>query len=229
MQCTALMSLSMDNRRLGAVRYDDRLVRASLIDHGKLPDLVPVGSIVGTVLPEVAEHLGVPGHHGGGQRGERHQAGAVGAGGLSGQHAVLSLGSTTVLTTHHRSKRTEVRHAVLTVPSPVPDRYLLMAENGVSGGVIDRIAHGLLGLEGAAALSTLAAEAPTGGSGRLFLPWIAGTHGPGRGRPEAWRRPEHVGGHHARRAGARRPGRAGPQPALDARGRRPGGTARRRR
>ncbi len=106
------------------------------------------------------------------------QAGAVGAGGLSGEHAVVSLGSTTVLTTHHRSKRTDVRHAVLTVPGPVPDRYLLMAENGLSGGVIDRIAHGLLGLEGAAALSTLAAEAPTGSNGLLFLPWIAGTMAP---------------------------------------------------
>jgi xylulokinase len=49
-----------DNRRLGRMAYDPVLVRRSGVDASRLPPLVPTGSVVGTVRPEVADLLGLP-------------------------------------------------------------------------------------------------------------------------------------------------------------------------
>ena len=56
-QCTAFMSLVTDNRRLNVTEYDARLLAQSGIDRDKLPPLVPLESILGTVLPDVATEL----------------------------------------------------------------------------------------------------------------------------------------------------------------------------
>ena len=58
-QASAFMYLMTDNRRLDITDYDPHLVAASLIDREKLPELVPMDTIVGTLLPEVAEELGL--------------------------------------------------------------------------------------------------------------------------------------------------------------------------
>ena len=58
-QCTAFMSLTIDNRQLGSTQYHPQLVEQSLIDPGKLAELVPVGANLGPVLPAVAGELGL--------------------------------------------------------------------------------------------------------------------------------------------------------------------------
>ena len=52
-QCTAFMSLLIDNRKLNLTEYDPQLLGFSKIDKDKLPYLVPLNAIVGTVLPDV--------------------------------------------------------------------------------------------------------------------------------------------------------------------------------
>lgn len=187
-QCTALMFLVTDNRRLGATDYDRRLVGASLIDPDRLPELVPLDSVVGVLLPDVADRLGLSPTTEVVTGVNDTQAGAIGAGGFIGEHAVISIGSTCVLTTHMTAKHTDVRHAILSVPSPVPDTYFVMAENGLAGAALEHflrnVVHRSDGFGDAPPadpferLDAVAGGVPPGSGGLLFLPWIGGAMAP---------------------------------------------------
>lgn len=187
-QCSAFMFLMTDNRRLGASDYDARLVRYAGIDRGKLPELVPVDSIVGTVLPQVARELGLtPGTPVVTGLNDT-QAGGMGTAAFAGTHAAISLGSTSVMITHVPRKRTDVRHAILSMPSPVPGTYFVMAENGAGGGGLDHLLD-VMGPPGSqpgdagaaeryARLERAVQQAPPGSGGVLYLPWMGGSMAP---------------------------------------------------
>jgi xylulokinase len=187
-QCSAFMFLMTDNRRLGASDYDARLVRYAGIDRGKLPELVPVDSIVGTVLPQVARELGLsPGTPVVTGLNDT-QAGGMGTAAFAGTHAAISLGSTSVMITHVPRKRTDVRHAILSMPSPVPGAYFVMAENGAGGGGLDHLLD-VLGPPGSlpgdagaaeryAPLERAVQQAAPGSGGVLYLPWMGGSMAP---------------------------------------------------
>ena len=56
---TAVLRWCTDNRDPAAVRWDPDLVRRSGFDAGKLPELVPPASVVGTLTAEAAAELGL--------------------------------------------------------------------------------------------------------------------------------------------------------------------------
>ena len=182
--CTAFMFLVTDNRRTGASGYDARLVRYAGIDRDKLPELVPVDAVVGTVLPQIAREIGVTPDTPVITGLNDTQAGALGTAAFRGTHAAISLGSTSVMVTHALRRRTDVRHAILSMPSPVPDACLVMAENGSGVGGLDHLLSELCsnGAEGTedryARLEELVAAAPPGSGGVLYLPWMGGSMAP---------------------------------------------------
>ena len=91
-QASAFMYLMTDNRRLDITDYDPHLVAASLIDREKLPELVPMDAIVGTLLPDVAEELGLSPSTRVVTGLNDTQAGGIGAGAFAGTHAAVSSG-----------------------------------------------------------------------------------------------------------------------------------------
>jgi xylulokinase len=187
-QCTAFMFLMTDNRRLDAADYDARLVSHAGIDRDKLPELVPLDATVGTVLPEVANDIGVSPDTPVITGLNDTQAGGMGAAAFRGGHAAISLGSTSVMITHIPRKRTDVRHAILSMPSPVPGTWFVMAENGTGGAGLDHLlkempeagdATGDAGATGRyAQFERLVSQAPPGSGGVLYLPWLGGSMAP---------------------------------------------------
>jgi xylulokinase len=187
-QASAFMYLMTDNRRLDITDYEPHLVAASLIDREKLPDLVPMDAIVGTLLPEVADELGLSPSTKVVTGLNDTQAGGIGAGAFAGTHAAVSVGSTSVMITHVDFKRTDVRNAILSMPSPVPDTYFVMAENGMAGAALERfltnIVYGSDHFSEAAvhdryeALQRVAGAIPAGSDGLMFLPWLGGAMAP---------------------------------------------------
>lgn len=187
-QCTAFMFLVTDNRRLDATDYHPTLLRQTLIDREKLPELVPLDAIVGTLLPKVAEELGLSPQTKVVTGLNDTQAGGIGTAAFAGDHAAISVGSTSVMITHVPFKRTDIRHAILSMPSPVPDTYFVMAENGTGGNTLefflDRLvypddAFGRLEVSDRFERLQRAAAATTPGSGGvLFLPWLGGSLAP---------------------------------------------------
>ena len=187
-QCTAFMSLATDNRRLNVTAYDARLLRYGGIEAEKLPELVPLDAILGPVRPEVAAELGLaPGTQVVTGINDT-QSGGLATYAFRGAHGGLSVGSSSVMITHVPFKRTDVRHAILSMPSPVPGVWFVMAENGLAGStlahflenvVYPRDAFGALSSEDRYGLLQRAVEeTPPGSGGLLFLPWLGGSLAP---------------------------------------------------
>jgi xylulokinase len=187
-QCTAFMYLATDNRRLDATDFHPGLLRQSLIDREKLPELVPLDAIVGTLLPSVADEFGLSPQTRVVTGLNDTQAGGMGTAAFTGKHAAISIGSTSVMIAHVPMKRTDVRHAILSLPSPVPGRYFVMAENGTGGNTLEHFLERLVYTGDAFGqlsatdrfelLQRAVCEAPAGSGGVLFLPWLGGSMAP---------------------------------------------------
>jgi xylulokinase len=175
-QTTAMPLMTVDNRTHGATAHDPDLVAASGIDPAQLPPIVPFDEIVGTLTPAAAEHLGL------------HTdtvvvtgtidsiTSGIGCGAIDADACALIVGTTTVIVTHVDRKTADLDHGLVSVPSPLPGRWFVMAENGVGGKPLelwldvigqahDRAEHE-------------AATSPPGSNGVLHLPWLNGTIAP---------------------------------------------------
>lgn len=186
--CAAFLMLLVDNRDLRHPRWAPGLVRRSGLDPDKLPELLPVDGEVGTVRPEVARRLGIPATARVVAALNDTQAGALGAFALSGDHAGISIGTSSVLVTHVGFKRTDVRNALVSMPGPIPGRYLVMAENGIGGRALEHFLEKIVFARDGfgdhtlddrlAALDDAVRDVPPGAGGVLFLPWLAGSLAP---------------------------------------------------
>jgi xylulokinase len=187
-QCTMFTAQLCDNRSLGATEYDTELVELAGVDPSHLPPLIPVDGIVGEVLPDVAERLGIPAGtvvHAG--MNDSH-AGAYATGAYHGGHGGLMIGTTAVLLDSVERKDTDLDHEIVSMPSPVPGIYLAWAENGMAGKAVEHLlehviyADDVLGAHVTAdrfgALDAALDAVPAGSGGVLFLPWLAGSMAP---------------------------------------------------
>ena len=168
-----------DNRRLGVMAYDPKLVRMARIDATKLPPLRPTGSVVGTVRPDVADALGLPAHAQVVAGTPDLHSAAAGAGAVEDFATHLTVSTTAWIGLPVPFKKTDMRRSIATVPGLQPDRYLV-ANNHDTGGMCLRWLREQILTDGGdyADLTALAAGAPPGSGGVLFTPWLAGERSP---------------------------------------------------
>ena len=187
---TAVLRWCTDNRDPSAVRYDEALARRCGLDLARLPELVPPGSVVGTVLPHVAAELGLPAGvcvvAGTGDT----TAAAVGAGATRDFDAHLYIGTSAWLSCHVPFKRTDVLRNIASLPAVVPGRYWVATVQDVAGKAVDWLLDsvvyaqdGMLDASPAPAdalerVNALAASAPPGCHGVVFTPWLNGERTP---------------------------------------------------
>ena len=177
-QSTVFGQLVCDNRRWGAVDYDADLVTATGLHPDKLAPLVPMNGFVGEVTTAAAAELGIaagtpviPGTI-------DSITSAVGTGALGPACGSVIIGTTSVMVTHIGEHRGDIGAGLLTVPSPVPGMYYVMAENGVGGRALEWAAR-LFGygddVGGAIADAMALAD---GADGVEFAPWLLGSIAP---------------------------------------------------
>jgi xylulokinase len=173
-----------DNRDPERIGYDPGLLRLAGVDREKLPDLLPVDAVLGTLRPEVAGALGLlpstrvlvgacDGH-----------AATIGAGSVHDYDGYFYVGTTAWLSCHVPAKRTDLLHMLTTMPAALPGRYMVMAEQGMAGRCLEFLKDNLLfpaGADGVAptadpydVLNRHAQTVPPGSEGLLFTPWING-------------------------------------------------------
>jgi xylulokinase len=186
--CSAFLMLLVDNRNLESPRYDPSLIKLAGIDIEKLPPLGSVDEQVGEITPLIAARLGL-------RRDVKvwsgindTQAGGMASYSFKGSHAGLSIGTTSVLVTKVPFKRTDIRNSLVSMPSPIPGTWFIMAENGLGGRAIEHFLEKIVfcsdsfgdhSLEDKFAMLDRAVQnvAP-GGAGLLFLPWLDGSFAP---------------------------------------------------
>ncbi len=187
-RCSAQMMMLTDNRAGAPDAWDGGLVEQSLIDPEKLPEIVPVGSVVGTLLPTVAEALGLPAATPVLAGINDTQAGAIAAGACHRDHAGLAIGTTSVIAARVPKKKTNPLRSLFTVPSPLGHGHLLSGENGVAGVAVDHFLDQVVYPDDPFATSAAggdryeafneAAAAASASSRVLFLPWLQGSLAP---------------------------------------------------
>ena len=164
--------------------YDPRLVEISGVDPDRLPPLLEIDGILGEVTTEAATALGLP--DGVVVRAGMNdtQAGAFATGALdSRQRCGLMIGTTAVLIQSIDTKKMDLDREILSMPTPVPDRYVVMAENGIAGRAVERALEVLspgavTADEQFAELESALAHSAPGAGDLLFLPWLAGSMSP---------------------------------------------------
>ncbi len=187
-QHSMFMSQLCDNRTLGVTSYDEELVALSGVDATRLPPLIDIDEPVGPLVSSIADSLGLPADAIVYAGSNDTAAGGVATGVARPGRGGLAIGTTSVLIDTVDEKNTDLDHEVLSMPALDRDRYLVFAENGYGGKVVEYMLHKIVHAADALAdhsirapfaqLDEALAAGPAGAGGALFLPWLGGSLAP---------------------------------------------------
>ncbi|MDR3367553.1 FGGY-family carbohydrate kinase [Rhodoferax sp.] len=187
-QDSIVTSWITDNRDPNHIHYDAGLIRLLGLDADKLPEIVHSTDVLGPLLPEVVQALGLSPKTvviGGAVD---NSAVAVGAA-VGDYETHLYLGTSSWLGSHVPFMKTDVRHKIAAIPGAVDGRYLAMALQSTAGANLsflrDRILYHpdeLASDEEHPAvyevLNQIAARVPPGARGLIYTPWLLGERTP---------------------------------------------------
>ena len=172
-----------DNRNLDKIRYDPGLLRLAGIEQARLPELVAATDVLGPLAASRADELGVPaGIPVVAGTPDVHSA-AIGAGATRDYQAHLYVGTSSWLTCHVPFKKTDLRHNIASLPSPVTGRYFVADEQETAGAALTFLRDQVLFGDDPPAFAyrefdKMAEQAPPGSSGVIFTPWLYGERTP---------------------------------------------------
>lgn len=187
-QATMLASWLTDNRNLDATSYDSVLTGFAGTDPARLPDLLPIRSVVGEVTAEAAAATGIP-------PGipvvtglpDLHTA-ALGSGAIDDFHGHMAISTSAWVGCHLPDKRTSLANQMATVPAALPNRYILVNNHDCGGVSLEWLRDLVIApddqlgnsgvVPGLAQLDELAASVPAGANGVMFAPWLKGGRTP---------------------------------------------------
>ncbi len=178
-----------DNRDIGNVRYDDSLVRAAGLDREKLPDLRRAVDVLGPLRREVADDLGLPPDVPVVMGTPDVQSASLGSGAVRNYQGHIYLGTSSWITCHLPFKKTDLFHQLASLPSAIPDRYLLTNEQENAGSCLGWIRDAILYHDDELLseagprdvfkiFDRIVASVPAGSDKVIFLPYLYGERAP---------------------------------------------------
>ncbi len=188
-QHTATTMMLTSNRKWGEREYCQSLLKLSGLDPDKLPELLPSDGIVGKITSSIAANLGLSPETQVISGMFDNQAAIAGAG-IVDIHQGLQLVSTTLsLNGYVNSKKTDILHSIASIPSCLPDKYMLLCEQGLGGKCLDFHLNNIVCHDddlniaqmpenAFEQLNAMAARVPHGSDKVLFLPWLNGSYAP---------------------------------------------------
>lgn len=189
-QSTAWSLLCCDNRTWGVTEYDAELVAAARIDQTKLPPLRPMHGWAGELTARAAIELGLPPGLPVAPGTIDSITSAVGTGALGPDAGSVVIGTTAVFVSHITTQRGDLGTGLFAVPSPLPGRWFVMAENGMGGRALEWLLRSVAYPDDAFTPGAVpppdayeraeaaAASVPVGSAGVQFLPWLLGSIAP---------------------------------------------------
>ena len=178
-----------DNRNLESREYAPALLQAAGIDGKKLPEILAADGIVGPITPSVAAELGLDSSTVVIASANDNSTSAVGSGAVLDYETVAVLGTSGYLACHVPFKKTDLLHFITTMPSAIRGRYLIFAELGNNGKVLDSYLNNFVYSKdefGQMAepedkymrMNSQVEQVEAGSGGLLFLPWFNGCFAP---------------------------------------------------
>jgi xylulokinase len=173
-----ILSWLTDNRLGRAAEYDAGLVRRARRDPALLPPLIPTGSVLGPLLNEVADQLGLP-------SGAPVIAGipdlhaaVIGSGAVDPYATHVSISTTAWIGARVPFKKTDILHSIATVQG-LDAAHPIVGNNHETGGSALRwLKEQVFPDLSYADLITRAGTAPAGCEGVVFTPWLNGERSP---------------------------------------------------
>jgi xylulokinase len=187
--CTILTYFMTDNRDLDSTDYHPWMVKVSGIDKEKLPEIVPVDSVIGTLTPAAAEELGLNPDTKVVASSSDNSTSAVGSGAIAEGRVAAVLGTSGYLSAHYSKKKSDLSHFIISAASAFRGMYLMIAETGNTCKVLDSFLRnqvyqsdpnesGPLEAEKYQEINEIAAQVKAGSNGVLFMPWYLGAMAP---------------------------------------------------
>lgn len=178
-----------DNRDISRIKYDDRLLKLAGVEREKLPDLKRAVDILGTLTPEAAKELGLP---------ENVQvvmglpdthSAAIGSGAVRDFDAHLYVGTSSWLICHVPFKKVDLFHNMSSLPSAIPNRYLLLNEQETAGSCLTYLRDNLIfpadelhthgdSADAYKTFDRIVERVPAGSDKLIFTPWLYGERTP---------------------------------------------------
>ena len=109
------------------------------------------------------------------------QSALIGSGCFDNFEPILYIGTSSWITCHVPFKKTDLRHNIASLPSAMPGKYFVAAEQENAGSALSYAKNILYDGSSGASFSDmdqLAKEAPAGSGGMIFLPWLYGERAP---------------------------------------------------
>jgi xylulokinase len=170
-----------DNRHLDRMAYDPVLVRRSGVDASKLPPLVATGSVVGTVRPQLASALGLPGDVAVVTGIPDLHSAACGSGAVGELEGHIAVSTSAWIGAPVPFKKTDVLHSVASLPGfgLVDAAPYLIADNQESAGACLAWLRDAM-FPGSPYEEVLkeATSARPGAGSVIFTPWLNGERSP---------------------------------------------------
>ena len=183
-----ILSWLVDIRDLSRPAYSPDLLRLTTRDAGKLPELVPTGSVAGGLAADVADELGLPAGIPVVTGVPDLLSATTGSGALDDYELHMAISTTSWLSCHVPFKKTDPFRQMATVPGVRPGRYLVANNHDTAGICLEWFRDAMFapvpGSDPAApppsyAMLDEVVEATEPGSGGvLFAPWLGGERCP---------------------------------------------------
>lgn len=178
-----------DARDPERIVYDDQLIGMLGLDRDKLPPLVPATRVVGLLLPEVADALGLARSTPVVSGSADHQCALIGSGAVRDFEGHLYIGTSSWIECLVPFQKTDVIHSIASFPAAIPGKYQCLNEQDLAGGALSFLAdnilfrrHELTGIpvpeDPYALVNEIAAQVPAGSHKVLFTPWLNGERTP---------------------------------------------------
>jgi xylulokinase len=178
-----------DNRCLDKVRYNQQLINIASIDPQKLPPLRQASDVLSPIQPRIARELGLNEDVKVIVGTPDVQSAALGAGAVDDFQTHLYVGTSSWLACHLSFKMTDLARNMASLPSAIPNKYLLIAEQECAGVCLthlrdniffpeDELAPKHQSTHPLEAFNKIAARIPAGSDKLIFIPWLYGERAP---------------------------------------------------
>jgi xylulokinase len=188
-QHTAVMSMLTSNRQWGSTTYCDSLIKKVGLDREKLPDLIANNGIIGPLKAEISEEIGLDPATLVMTGMLDNQGALIGSGITDCREGMVYVGTSLNINAHTDRKKTDISHSIASIPGCLPDKYMLLCEQGLGGKCLDYFLERLVFYNDALMkgpppedcyqkINMAVSEIPPGSGNVLFLPWLNGAIAP---------------------------------------------------
>ncbi len=177
-----ILSWLTDNRPGAPLGYVPELVRRSRRDVARLPELIPTGSVLGTIQPSVADELGLPQVPVVAGIPDLHTA-FLGSGAVAPFQGHITISTSSWIACEVPFKKTDVLHQMASVPGLRPNTYLIANNHETAGICLQWVRDSFFSTDSIQPpsydeLTAMAQGVPAGSNGVIFMPWLKGERTP---------------------------------------------------